>query len=564
MLTSAVRPHLHRRLGSLKTERSSFIDHWRDLSDYVLPRAARFLVTDRNKGDRRNSRIIDPTATMSARTLSSGMMGGVTSPSRPWFQLRTPDPELNKFQPVKVYLEEVRMRMSEAFLASNLYTTLPITYSDLGVFGTHCFAVLEDDEDVIRCHAFPIGSYMLGASHRGSIDTVYREYQMTVSQLVGKFGKDNVSDNVRSAYERGHHDQWIDVVHAVEPNELADYVKFESKFKPWRSVYWEPGAPGDQVLSERGFDSFPCMAPRWALTGEDIYGSSPAMDVLGQIKALQVECKRKTQLIDKGNNPPLQAPAALKNQMVSMLPGGVTFSDVSTGQQGITPIYKPDPQWLAALTEDIRELQLSIKRGFFEDLFLMIANDDRSNVTAREIVEKHEEKLLMLGPVLERLNDDVLDPLIDRTFEIMNRRGMLPEPPPELQGMDLSVEYVSVMAQAQKLASLSSIERLTQFTVNLAGAYPEALDKYDPDAAIEEMGTVLGVAPRIVRDQKDVDKIRTARQQQVQQQQALAAAESAAKTAKTLGDTNTTDPSALTNIQQAFQGVPVPVPAGGI
>jgi hypothetical protein len=549
------RKRLDRRLAELTTERSSFIRHWQDLSDYILPRQARFTVTDRNRGDRRNSKIVDNTATLAVRTLASGMMSGITSPARPWFQLATPDPELNEFTPVKMWLDLVKSRMAHVFLRSNLYTTLPITYSDLGVFGTHAFAVLDDDEDVIRCYSFPVGSYAIGTSHRGNTDSIFREYQLTVRQLVGQFGLQACSTSVQNLYERGNGEAWIDVVHAVEPNDEYDERKAESRYKRFKSCYYEKGAEGDKMLRESGFDEFPVMAPRWSLTGEDIYGHSPGMDALGDIKALQLEQKRKAQAIDKMVNPPMVAPSSLRNQRASLLPGDVTYLDVSQGGQGFSPAYEINPR-INELMMDIQDNQGRIRRAFFEDLFLMIANDTRSNITAREIQERHEEKLLMLGPVLERLNDELLDPLIDRTFGIMLRRGLIPPPPEELQGMELNVEYVSVMAQAMKLTGITSIERFMSFAGNLAGVNPGVLDKVDFDQAVDEYANMVGVPPSMIKDDDTVAKIREQRaQQQAAMQQAEMAAQGA-QTAKTLSETQVTDENVVGQMINNLRGVP--------
>lgn len=555
MAAESKRKRFDRRLAELTTERSSFIRHWQDLSDYILPRQARFTVTDRNRGDRKNSKIIDNTATLAVRTLSSGMMSGITSPARPWFQLRTPDPALNEFTPVKLWLDLVKARMQEVFLRSNLYTTLPITYGDLGVFGTHAFAVLEDDEDVVRCYPFPVGSYAIGASHRGNVDSVYREYQMTVRQLVGQFGIDKVSTSVKNLYERGNGEAWIDVVHAVEPNDEYDERKAQSRYKRFRSVYYEKGAEGESLLRESGFDEFPVMAPRWSLTGEDIYGHSPGMDALGDIKALQLEQKRKMQAIDKMVNPPMVAPSALRNQRASLLPGDVTYVDTQSGQAGFAPAYEINPR-INELMLDINENQGRIRRAFFEDLFLMIANDQRSNITAREIQERHEEKLLMLGPVLERLNDELLDPLIDRTFNIMMRMDLLPPPPKELQGMDLSVEYISVMAQAMKLTGITGIERFVAFAGQVAQAKPDVLDKIDFDQTLDEYASMVGTPPSIVKDDDTVAKIRKQRADQEAAMQQAAMAQQTAQTAKTLADTQITDDNAIGTMINQLRGVP--------
>lgn len=553
MATETTRQQLERRKSALKNERASFDPHWRELSEYILPRQARFFVSDRNKGNRVSSKINDNTATLSVRTLASGMMGGLTSPSRPWFQLRTPDPALNDRQAVKEWLSLARDRMNEVFLSSNLYTTLPVCYADLGVFGTSAFAVLEDDEDVIHCQAFPIGSYLLGADHRGRVDSFYREFQMTVAQMVGKFGKDKCSVNVQRAYDGGSYDQWIDVSHAVEPNPEHDNKMLDSKYKAWRSVYWEPGK-GNGFLDERGFDEFPIMAPRWQVNAEDVYGTDcPGMVGLGDIKSLQLEQKRKMEAIAKQVSPPMVAPESMRNGSASVLPGNITYVPGQQGQQAFAPAYQVQAN-LQHLMLDIQENQQRIKRAFFEDLFLMLANIQHGQMTAQEVAERQQEKLLLLGPVLERLNDELFDPLIDRVFKIMLKRNLLPPPPPELGGVELQVEYVSIMAQAQKLQGISGVQQLVQFGGNLVAVDQSVLDKYDFDETIDIMASMLGTPPKMIRDDATVAQIRQQRAQQQRAQQMMAMAQQGAETAKTMADTQVTDPSALTAMMAQMRG----------
>ena len=542
-----LRTRLDRLVAQMRQERASFIAHWRELSEYILPRQSRFLTTDRNKGDKRNQKIIDTTATLAARTLASGMMAGVTSPARPWFRLTTQNPGQSSSGEVKAWLSAVESRMREVFNRSNLYNALPMCYQDLGVFGTTAMLVIEDDEDLIRCYPLPVGSYMLGNSARLSVDTMAREFQMTVRQLVYQFGRDACSDQVRNLFDRGQTEDWIDVVHVIMPNEDFRQGPGPAKRKRFLSVHYEAGADKGKFLRESGFDEFSVLAPRWSVIGEDIYGHSPAMDALGDIKALQLEQKRKAQAIDKLVNPPMAGPSSLKTQRASLLPGDVTYIDVMQGGQKFEPAYVINPH-LEALISDIRENQDRIRRSFFEDLFLMIANDQRSNITAREIEERHEEKLLMLGPVLERLNDELLDPLIDRVFGIMLRQGAIPEPPRALQGQEIRVEYISVMAQAMKMVGLSSVERLLGFVGNLAGANPSVLDKIDGDAAVDAYAEMVGAPPGIVVGADVVTKIRKEREQAAAQAQAMQAMQTGAQGAKLLSETDTGGDNALTRM----------------
>jgi hypothetical protein len=531
------------RLEALRLERSSFTEHWRELSEYILPRQSRFFLTDRNRGDRRSTRIIDNTATEAAGLLSSGMMSGITNPAKPWFQLRTADPDLNRRQDVREWLDAVRDRMVEAMQGSNLYTVLPAIYRDLGVFATSACEVLADDRAVFRCHHWPVGSYMLGTSYRGNVDTAYRESQMTAAQMVAQFGEENCSDRVKAAAKDTGKDQWFDVVRAVEPNPDHKPGMIGPKGMAWRSVYYEP-TERDRYLRVAGFEEFSVVAPRWDVSGEDIYGTScPGMVARGDVIHLQHMSRRKTNLVDLLAKPPVNAPMTMQKGVVNMLPGGVNFYDVG-GTNGVSPAYQVDPH-LGDLREDIATVQDRIRRAFFVNLFLMITMETRRDVTAQEILARNEEKMMVLGPVLTRVNDELLDPLVERIFGIMDRAFMFPEPPEDLADQELVVEYVSILHQALKMSGISGVQQLAAFTTGLAGAYPEVLDTFDADESVIEIGSMLGVPAKLTRDKDQRAKIRAARADAQQAEQTMAMAQQGAETAKVLADTQVGAPSAL-------------------
>lgn len=547
----SVRQRLERRLSGLKQERTSWEPHWRDLATFFKPRRGRWSLGELNQGGNKHNQIIDSTPTMAARTLASGMMAGLTSPARPWFRLSTPDPGLREFASVKQYLFMVEHRMREVFSKSNLYNVLPTIYGELGVFGTTAGSLLEDAEDVIRAYPHTIGTYWLATSERGEIDTMYREFQMTVRQMVQRFGQDALSIRTKAMYGSGSYEQKIDVVHAVEPNDDRMPGFLDARGMPYRSVYFERGGRAgshndmaDDLLRVAGFREFPILAPRWQVLDENIYGDSPAMECLGDAKAVQIQQRRKAQAIDKLVNPPMVAASSMRNQQTSLLPGAINYVDSPSPGDGLRPVYQVLPN-IDHLILDIRETDERVNRAMFADLFMMLMMSDRRQITAREVEERHEEKLLMLGPVLERLNDELLDPLIDRTFNVMNRRGMLPEPPLELEGTELRVEYISILHQAQKMVATAGMERFTAFVGALAQGKPDVLDKLDADQAVDEYAESMGVPPKLVVSDEDVATIRAQRAQQMAQQQAMEMAQPAAAAAKDLSQASLDGNNAL-------------------
>jgi len=558
---STKRQQLQRLLGQLSIDRATFWAHWRDLNDHILPRRGRFWVTDVNRGDKRSQHIIDGTPTLAARTLSSGMMSGITSPARPWFNLTVPDPELAEISAVKTWLYTVTERMRIVFERSNLYNQLPLVYDDLGVFGTAAMAVLEDPVNVIRTQAFPIGSYYLATRGDGTIGVFARDFRMTVRAIVDRFAHkkangevadwDNMSFQVQNLWKAGQADTWIDVVHVIQPNEQYTGIGWLSKDKAYSSIYFERGSPEDRFLLEEGFDEFPIMAPRWQTNAEDAYATMcPGMLALGDIRQLQLMEKKVLMAVEKMINPPMMGPSLLRQAKASILPGDITYYDQREGMKGFAPVYQVQFEIQSAETKQ-QEVRQRIQRAFYADLFLMLAEGEQQQMTAREVDERHEEKLIALGPVLESVNQDLLDPLVERTFAIMQRRGHIPPAPEALHGVPLRVEYVSIMAQAQKMIGLAGLERFGSFAVQLASVDPQVLDKIDIDQMIEQHGDMTGIPPMILVADDKVKAIRAQRAQQQQQQQAAENAPGVAGAAKTLSETNTQKPSALTALLNA-------------
>lgn len=552
MADKSLRQKLTRRWSELERERSSYIDHWRELQEYIVPRRGRFLTSERNDGKKKHNRILDSAGTLAARTLASGMMAGLTSPARPWFRLATPDPDLADFGPVKEWLYAVELRLREIFARSNIYNALHMTYKEIGVFGTGPLVVAESFTDVIRGYPVTVGSYALDISEELEVDTMYREVPMSVKMIVERFGIERVSRRVKRDYEEGNLAAEYVIMHAIEPN-VGDlgYDGPELKFiqdKPFRSMYWEKATDSDGefpgLLLLSGYNERPMLGPRWDVTGTDIYGSSPGMDALGDVKQLQTQQKWKGEGISKQVRPPMVAPEALRHKSKTTVPGGVTYYDSPDGMRGFEPAFKVDFD-LRYLIEDIRETRERISRAFYEDLFLMLAQSDRRQITAREIEERHEEKLLMLGPVLERLEDELLDPLIDRTFAVALRNGLLPDPPPDLEDTELKVEYISILAQAQKAVAVNTLERTATFLGGLAqvqaasGQPPSVLDKFDFDEAIDEFADAIGLSPNVIVPDEEVHAERQARVQAQEQQQRMQQMAAAAEMAQKAGQVKT-------------------------
>ena len=554
------RDKLKQRWSSLRSERSSWISHWEEISTYILPRNGRYFASDRNKGTRKHNNIYDSTGTHALRVLGAGMMAGATSPARPWFTLATSDPEINKYQPVRIWLSDVTRLMQAIFQKSNTYRALHSIYEELGAFGTASSIVLPSFQNVIHHYPVTIGEYAIATDYQGNVCTIYREFDKTVSELVKEFGYKNCSSTVQNMYDRGNLDQWVTIIHAIEPRDDRDSRKRDSKNMPWKSCYFESGCQDDKLLRESGFNSFPALVPRWVVTGGDIYGNSPGMEALGDIKQLQHEQLRKAQGIDYQTNPPLQVPTSMANRDIERLPGGITFVDGSSN--GIKTAFEVQLN-LNHLLADIQDVRQRINSTFYADLFLMLASAGAANtrMTATEVAERHEEKLLMLGPVMERLHNELLSPLINMTFDRIVEAGILPPPPAELQGIDLNIEFISVLAQAQKAVGTNSVDRLVGNLGAVAQFKPDVLDKFDADQWVDAYSDMLGVDPRLILANDQVAVIREARAKAQAAQAQSEAMLQQSQTAKNLAGADTGGQNALTDITGGLMGYSSPAPS---
>lgn len=526
------------RVAGLQMDRNSFWQHWDELAKFIWPRRYRWLVTPNqfNRGSPINRMIRDNTGTLAARVLASGMLAGISSPTRPWFRLKIEGWDGDTTNPVTLWLEAVKNRMLRVFAESNFYNSIGLAYLDLVVFGTAVMLIYEDFEDIIRCYNPCAGEYYLANSDRLFIDTVYREMVLTVTQMVQWFGVEKCSPDVQKLWtEKGAGlSQEIKILHAIEPNTDGRFG-IPRQFA-WREMYCEWGQPQSGPLRKSGYFEFPAVCPRWDVTGNDAYGRSVGMDALPDIKQLQQETLRKGQAIEKVVNPPMVGDIQLKNQPASMLPGGVTYVAGMNQNVGFKPAYQIQPD-LPAITADINEVQNRIQLTFHNDLFLMISQLDTVR-TATEIDARREEKLVLLGPVLTRLNDELLSPVIKRTFNILLRNQLLPPPPPEIEGQPIEIAFISMLHEAQAAVQTTGIERLYSFVGGLSAVDPSVLDNVDNDEAVDEFASLLDVSPRIVRSRKDLAALRAKRAEEAQAAQIAEATLPAVQAAKTLSETD--------------------------
>jgi hypothetical protein len=534
---------LTRRLAALEDIRRPWMDAWADIAEYVLPGRGRF-AADGQGPSPRGEKIIDATATRALGLLASGLQGGLTSPSRPWFRLGLEDPGLAETRGAGQWLQETERRLYQALARSNFYSAVHALYLEQAGFGTGCLHLEADPDTRLRFRLFTAGEYSLGADHLGRVDTVFRRCRMSAANLAQAFGQERLTPGQREAADRDP-DRVVDLVHAVLPNPDHDPDSRDAARMPYASLHFQEG--GQRLLGASGYLEFPVMAPRWEACADRIYGRGPGFDILGDVKMLQEMNRSQIKAVHKVIDPPMRIPAGYKDRL-SLLPGAENFVDAAN-PEAVGPLYQIRPD-IASAEMKIQNVQAAIRQGLFNDLFLAV--NRHPSMTATEVLRRHEEKMLMLGPVIERQTHELLDPLIGRAYAILARAGQLPEPPRAIQGRDLKVEYVSMLAQAQKMAGVESIRHTAGFVSEVAAVDAGVLDKFDADAAVDEYARLMGAPDAVVRGAEEVSRIRlereAARARQQEADRLGGALKAGAEAARTLSQADTDGDNALTRL----------------
>jgi hypothetical protein len=540
-MAETLRDKLERRLAGMKAVRQDYEEECKEVARFAQPSRSRFLATDKDKGARRrtwNKRLLDPHGIEAFRTLTNGMTSGLSSASRPWFSLTLKDEEIAAEDEVRDWLSEVERRMYAFLAQTNFYGATKSGYAELGLFGTEACVAVEHRSAGLVFHPLTFGEYWIAVGTAMVPDTLYRECTMTARQMVDSFGN-KASKAARQAYDRSDHNQIFTCFHAIEPNDEHDDARFGSK--PWRSAYWDQASDkthDDAFLRLSGFEEQPFWAARWDVVGSDTYGVSPGFEALPSLRELQMQNKRRNEAIDQMVKPEKIVPPGVR---LTGQPGNTVSSSGVDKDQIIIP-YQMPYQAVAAIGEEIEKCRRQIDGLSFADLFNAITN--MRGIQPRnveEIASRNEEKLTQLGPVIENIGKEKLSVAIDRVFGVMMRGNMLPPPPDVLRGVDIDVEFISILHQMQRMVGIGQIERTAAFVGNLAAASPDALDKLDTDQMIDEYASRAGAPAKMIRGDDKVQEIRAqraAQQKAAQMAATMPAVQQGADAARLLSETD--------------------------
>jgi hypothetical protein len=548
--TQELRTWLNKRKSSLEQRRLPFESLWKDIREYYEPTLGKGLLegsVDEVAAKRDDEKILNTTPRLLLHRMGAGLQSGITNQSRRWFNFAALDNDLTEYSAVRQWLDSTAEAVSSAMNRSNVYPALDQTYLHLGQFGTAAGIIYPDDENTVHLRMIDCGNYWLGDDKRGRVTSVLERISMTLDQVVEEFGKGWTPDRIIERIKNGKGDERVTVWHLVQKHTRPDLIKDIAKDRLFASVYWLDGdASQDKnngIIAIRSFSYNPIIAPRWATNGT-VYGIGCGQLGLGDTKQLQQLEADKLRLVEQEIDPAMAAPASMKDWPLQTGAGGITYYPDMQGKGGvpITRMFETRAQ-IQPLLEAINATEQRLRQTFYADLFALMINLNMQpkQMTAREVNELSSEKVALLGPILTRLNTDLLNPLVDAVFAIAIEQGLVEEAPPILQGQELKVEYVSSLHVEQAAASrLTGLYKIAEFTGSLAQIAPSAVDKLDVDQMVDVAATSL-VEFGVVRDDKKVAALRQARhEQEVQMAQAQAQAQQAKQMASAAKDLSQT------------------------
>ena len=523
---------LKTNLSRLMEKRSTWESHWQECADYIQPRKAE-ITKERARGDKRNVLIFDATAIHALELLAASLHGMLTSSANKWFSLRFKETDLNTVDEAKEWLEDATARMYDAIAKSNFQQEIFECYHDLIAFGTACLMIEEDQDDVLLFSARHIKEIYIQENKKGYVDTLYRRFKMPSQAAADKFGIENISKDLINKVRKTPFDDH-EIVHVIRPRFDFDPGKQDKKNMPFQSIYME--YENGHIISVGGFKENPYVIPRYLKASTEIYGRSPGMNALPDVKVLNKMVENALKAAAKQIDPPLLIPDDGMIAPVRMSPGSINY--YRAGSRDRIETLQIGQATSTTLNNENQRRDAIVKMFHVDQLVIA----ENRNMTATEVLQRQEEKMRILGPVLGRLQSELLSPLIIRIFNIMLRQGLFLPAPDILQQQELNIEYVSPMALAQRSQELQSIMRGLELFGSMAQAMP-VMDYIDENGFIKQIIDILGLPASMIKSDAEVQQVRqeraAAQQQQMEMQQQLAEsqmAKNAAPLAKVVQD----------------------------
>lgn len=523
------------RRAKLASERAPWDVLWQDIGNYVMPRKAEITSQQNSPGVAKQSRLFDGTAIRANMILANGQLSWMTPLESRWFSFDPPHALKGKDKVEQWYRRCTEIASME-LARSNFYTEIHELYLDRGAFGTSAMTAVEGEKHLLNFRTLSCGSYSIAEDSEGNIDTLIREFEMSLRAAAQKFGLENLHENLQAKIKEAKNmDQQHKFLHAVYPREDYDPEKRDGANKPWASVYLD--IANKKVLSVSGYEEQPFFATRFLQWGKSVYGWSPAWMALPEARQLNFLEKQMDALAELAAFPRIQIPDGYKGT-VNLRANGLTYFDPN----GAAP-----KEWLTGGRYDIGKDRAEVKRkaindAYHVDLFQMFAQLQKQ-MTAREVSERAGEKMIQFSPTFAKMTTELFNPLLQRVFAVLLRAGRFPEIPQEAVVMsvhgailpDPQISYASRIALAVKSNENTSFFQTMDGLLPIAQNHPEMMDNFDLDEIARDLARNNGFPTRWLLDIDEVAARRNARAQQAAQAQQMAQMQSSADAAAKVG-----------------------------
>lgn len=527
-----------RKQESMASSRGIWETHWREIAELILPRQDDFDVR-RADGEKRTHKIYDATGALSLERFGAVMDSMLTPRGQRWHGLQVTDANLRNDKEVTAWMEEVtrilfaaRYSVKANFSSQNSERNIA-----LGAFGTA--AMLIEDATAsgtyLRYKSIHLAEIFIDENQHGVIDKVNRRFEYTARQAMQRWGKE-LPEQIRVAYEKTP-ERKFEFIHCVAPNEEMQAGRADHRGMPFRSHY--VSVTEKKLLSTKGYRTFPYSVSRYITAPKEIYGRSPAMLVLPDIKMLNEMSKSTIRQAQKVVEPPLLLTDDGVMSRISTRPNALNYGGIDpvTGNPNIRPLDTGGNVGLGLeMMEQRRDI---IKDAFLVNLFQILEKNPR--MTATEVLERSKEKGALLGPSIGRQQSEALGPMIERELDILQHAGALPPMPDaliEAEG-EYDIVYESPLNRAQHaeegiglLRTIEALGPLLQTTQD-----PQTImRRFNMDEVVKGLAEINAVPQKWQHSDEELAAMDEQEAMQQQQAQMLEAALIAAQTAKTMAE----------------------------
>jgi len=490
------------------------------VADLQFPRDNQIL-QQTTPGEEKTQKLIDSTAVMASIEMASGLSQNLFVPGQRSFLIQAVNRELNTVENVKRWMSMATDIVHERMFSSNFILQFNENLRAIGVFGTG--NLYSEYTTELNFKDYDIGSYIIIENSNGRVDGMLMKFQYTARQAFEKWG-DNAGEHVLKAMqEEKNHGEKFTFIHKVVPRKSFNPFRQDSLGLPFESTY--TAVKERIIVDEGGYHEFPYHVARWSKASNEVFGRGPGTFVLPDVRELQQMTADLKECANKHNNPPLEVVESFEGE-VRTYPGAINYvmehGAIRAVDRGVLGNY---PVTLE-MVEAQREL---VRKAYFNDVFVQLANLKGDRRTTLEIRERIGEGLQRLGPPIGRIQEELLSPLITRTIFMLMRNGQLPDMPPELSGQPFEIEYVGRLALELKSHQARGAQQWIASVAEIETVFPGALDNIDMDSAIRRLGETFGVNPDDIATEEEVAAKRQARAEAQAKQEALQMAEMAAK-----------------------------------